>query len=297
VDRSNFTQAKACAYKDFINIHLRYRGIGMKLFSYCKYALLLNIVAICLFGGFSGIASAAPKQPLYAIITPMPSEASYIRQHIENPQKVKNSEIEYIIGTINNHKVVSVVSGYGKVNVTAVASRVMASLHPDMVILAETAGAVNQQLPIGTVVVGTQVFAADFGKLTVHGPELPFLIDNPVNNKKEPLIFVANKQLLRAAATVATGNKFDFPVKFGTLADEDTIPDPESQLNLMRANNVQAVSMDGAPVAKLGWIFNTPCLVIHSIANIAGQEITDQGTILAANNTAKFVLKLISVLP
>lgn len=260
-----------------------------------KLIIWLGIITLSILLIIGLQKKLAPK-PLYAIITPMPSEATYIRQHIKNPKIIKRLGLEFLSGKIGKHRVISAISGYGKVNVTAVTSRLIEAFHPTAIILVETSGSVNKQLKIGAVVVGQQVFDADFGQLTAHGPELPILIANPINQKKEPLVFAANQKLLDIAKTVMTQNKFDFTVVTGALADGDVLPNPEWQLNLLRANKVQAIAMDGAPVAKLGWIFNIPCLVIHSIANVAGLEITDAATEIAANNAGKFTLKLIEQL-
>ena len=74
-------------------------------------------------------------------------------------------------------------------------------------------------------------------------------------------------------------------------------PNPEWQLKLLNANHVQAVSMDGVAVSKLGWLFNTPSLVFHAVANIAGEPIDDTNTETAAINMGKMVIDLLDKLP
>jgi nucleoside phosphorylase len=185
----------------------------------------------------------------------------------------------------------------GKVNITTVASRLFASFHPDAVILAETSGSVNKQLKIGTVVVATRLFDADFGELTKNGPSLPILIDNPINHKKEPMIYDADSSLLKTAKIASGHFKNKENVIFGVIADSDFLPNPAWQLKLMRENGVQAVAMDGVPVAKLAWLFGTPSLVFHAVANVAGEPILDANTEMASKNMSELVVKLISDLP
>ena len=230
---------------------------------------------------------------LYAIVTPMESEAQYIRGHMTEKQDVTALGIHYLKGKIHGRDVLSVVSGYGKVNVTAVVSRLFASFHPTAIILAESAGAVNKNLKIGDVVIGATLFDADFGELTSHGPELPILIDNPINNKKEPLIYSGDPLLLKMANTKTTPN---FNIILGAIADSDFLPNPEWQLKLLRANHVEAVSMDGVAVTKLAWLFNTPSIVLHSIANVAGEPINDDHTKIAADNMGIVVVELLGKL-
>ena len=62
--------------------------------------------------------SSENKSPLYAIVTPMESEAQYIRAHMKHKKEVVVLGMHYLQGTINNRQVLSVVSGYGAVNVT-----------------------------------------------------------------------------------------------------------------------------------------------------------------------------------
>lgn len=239
------------------------------------------------------LGRAGITHQLYAVISPMPIEAQYLRSHLQNKKNETISGIQYVLGTIDGREVISAVTGYGKVNVTTVASRLIANFHPKAIILAETAGAVNQHLNIGDVIIGSSVFDADFGKLTNKGPVLPILIPNPINHKKEPMIYYPASQLLHYAKILVRQKHFKFNVVTGKLADSDFLPNPEWQLKLLKENHVQAIAMDGAPIAKLCWIFNIPCLVIHSISNIAGNKIEDNGTTLAAKHVGMVTVELL----
>ena len=238
-----------------------------------------------------------PDEALYVVVSPMPVEARYLRSQMNNKTIIKKLGISYLKGDIEGRQVISVISGYGKVNITAVTSRILASFKPTIVILAETSGSVNKKLRIGDVVVGDTLFDTDFGELTEKGPVLPILIDNPINHKKEPMIYRAPDSLLKVAQETAKHFSHNERIVFGTIADGDFLPNPAWQLKLLRKNNVQAIAMDGVPVTKLGWIFNTPTLVLHSIANIAGEEIIDSNTELAADNTGKYLVNIIKRLP
>ncbi len=255
-------------------------------------------IAFCIvLASISHAALNTTKPALYAIISPMPVEAEYIRSKMTHKKEIKKLGISYLLGKINGRDVVSVISGYGKVNVTTVTSRLLASFKPDAMILAESSGSVDKQLKIGDVVVGTQLFDADFGELTRTGPSLPILIDNPTNHKKEPMIYRSDSDLLSTAKKSANilGNKYN--VIFGVIADSDFLPNPAWQLALLRDNKVQAIAMDGVPVTKLGWLFQVPTIVFHCIANIAGQPIKDADTELSSNNMNQLVVKFIGDLP
>lgn len=233
----------------------------------------------------------------YAIISPMPIEAQYIRSQIKDPVFKTIDGINYMTGNINNRSVISVISGYGKVNVIAVASRLLATFHPNVVILAETSGAINEHLKIGDVVIANKVFDAGFGQLTQNGPSLPILINNPTNHKKEPMIYQPDQTLYNQAIDAIKNDHFQFNVVTGTIADSDLLPNPSWQIKLLQENNVQAVAMDGAPVAKLCWMFDTKWLVLHSIANVSGVKISESGTVNASNNLGQVVVALVSHIP
>ncbi len=254
------------------------------------------MVMVCILG-LSISHAKSIKPALYAVISPMPSEAVYIRSKMTNKKEVQKLSIHYLSGEINGRHVISVVSGYGKVNITMVASRLFASFHPDAVILAETSGAVNRQLKMGDVVIGTRLFDADFGELTKSAPSLPILIDNPINHKKEPMIYEADAFLIKMARKASTQFKNKEHVVFGLIADSDFLPNPEWQLNLLRNNSVQAVAMDGVPVAKLAWLFGTPSLVFHAVANVAGEPILESNTDIASKNMGELVVGFIMTLP
>lgn len=253
------------------------------------------ILLLTLFLSGNAMSKPIDKSPaLYVIVSPMESEAQFIRSHMTDKKEIDALGIHYLKGKIHNREVLSVVSGYGKVNVTTVVSRLFASFHPNAIILAESAGGVNKNLKIGDVVIGTTLFDADFGELTSHGPELPILIDNPINNKKEPLVYKGDAFLLEKAKLASS---IVYKLVFGVIADSDFLPNPDWQLKLLRDNHVEAVSMDGVAVTKLAWLFNTPSLVLHSIANIAGQPIDETNTTIAANNMGEVVVNLLERLP
>jgi adenosylhomocysteine nucleosidase len=256
-----------------------------------KKTIFLMFTLICALPQLS-FAKCATKS-LYAIVTPMPSESQYIRSMIHNKTWIKRSGLQYLCGTIHGKNVISLVTGYGKVNVIAATSRMLADFHPKAIILSETSGAVNKKLPIGAVIIGTKVFDADFGKLTKKGPSLPILITNPINHKKEPFLYPANQQLL---AATKKSHHYKFPVIYGVIGDSDNLPNANWQLKLLRDNHVQAVAMDGAPVAKLCWLFNYPCIVLHGVANVAGKPITQANTDIAAKNSGIITVKLLSSL-
>lgn len=243
------------------------------------------------------VAQSATKPALYAIISPMPIEGEYIRAKMTDKKEITTLGIRYLTGKINGRDVVSVISGYGKVNVTMVASRLLVSFKPNAIILAESAGAVSGQLKIGDVVVGTKLFDADLGELTKTGPSLPILIDNPTNHKKEPMLYESDSFLISVVKKSANALNNKYQIIFGIIADSDFLPNPVWQLTLLRENKVNAIAMDGAPVAKLGWLFQTPVLVFHCIANVAGQPIKDSDTALASNNMNQLVVKFIGDLP
>lgn len=85
--------------------------------------------------------------------------------------------------------------------------------------------------------------------------------------------------------------------KVNVIAVASLLPNPQWQIKLLQENNVQVVAMDGAPVAKLCWIFDTPWLVLHSVANVSGVEITESGTATASNNLGQVVVALVRRMP
>ncbi len=253
------------------------------------------LLCLIIFSNTNALAhqQTQSNQSIDAIVSPMPIEAKVLRQAIQHKQIQIIDGVHYLLGTIGTQQVVSVVTGYGKVNVVSIASRLIARFHPALIFLAETSGAVNPKLKIGTVIIANRIFDADFGKLTATGPQLPILIKNPITHKKEPLVFALNSQLQQQVKMRLNKQKFSFPVKFGVIADSDMLPNPPWQIKLLRQNHVQAVAMDGAPIAKLGWLFNINVIVLHSIANIAGKPITAKGTQIAAANVDRVMISLL----
>jgi len=276
--------------------HNKDQNVNLNKFTLAAIKKLI-ITFFLMFISAVNVAQSATKPALYAIISPMPIEGEYIRAKMTDKKEMTKLGIHYLTGKINGREVISVISGYGKVNVTMVTSRLLISFKPNAIILAESAGAVSDQLKIGDVVVGTTLFDADFGELTKTGPSLPILIDNPTNHKKEPMIYESDSFLISVVKKSAIELNDKYKIIFGVIADSDFLPNPAWQLTLLRKNKVNAIAMDGVPVTKLGWLFQTPSLVFHCIANIAGQPIKDSDTALASNNMNQLVVKFIGDLP
>ena len=87
----------------------------------------------------------------------------------------------------------------------------------------------------------------------------------------------------------------------GTIASADTfMDDPEKVLQVKkRFPRVIAVEMEAAAVAQVCYQFNTRCVVIRALSDIAGKESTvsfDEFLPLAAKHSSQIVLRVISKL-
>jgi adenosylhomocysteine nucleosidase len=131
-----------------------------------------------------------------------------------------------------------------------------------------TAGAVDDELEPGDVVIGTGVGYHDYGSVTAAG-----LIRTPtrdyVAGRADPAFFPAGPELLAAARRAAATMK-PTRIREGLIVTGDAfISSPTRRTELRRDLNAVAVEMEGAAVAQVSNRFGVPAIVIRGITDRA----------------------------
>lgn len=232
-----------------------------------------------------------------AIIAPMPSEMDYLKTQVHHVQSHSLNGMRYYSGIIANQSVVLINSGIGKIDAAETTTWLHDTIHPKLIILTGSSGAVSPTLKkIGDVIVGDRVFDADYGQLTKNGPTMIVKMANPNNGKFEPTYFHPTQGFHKPLAQAIQTAHREYPnytFNFGTIVTSDALPNPAWQTALFLANKVDVVAMEDAAVDKVCWLYKMPCINIRSVSNIAGVPQSDQATAIAARNAATVVLQFI----
>lgn len=268
---------------------------------YIEESIVKKIIYF-LFGGllFNFVnAQAIPISKVeYAILIPMLDESTQLIQDLKHKIYVNIDGIHYIKGSLMGNSVVFANTGLGKTNMSLIAARLIHDFHPHFIFLAGSAGSINPALNKKSIVVGTRVMDADLGTLTAQGAFYPnenYFSTPQKNNSPIPKEYISDSLITKAAQS-SLDQMPQNQVIFGAVATSDILPNTTEQTTLLKYNKIDAVEMEGASFMQVCWFFDVSCLVVRGISNNVDEEITEEDTIQAGANAAKFVQYVINYL-
>ena len=150
----------------------------------------------------------------YGIITAMQEEKQEIENIMENIEKIEIYNLSFIKGKINNSKVVLVESGVGKVNAARTTQILIDNFNIEAVINVGSAGAANNKLNIGDIVIGKSLVQHDFD-ITAFGHPKGYISNaGQYFNSDNQLI----EQMKKAMKKL---DNIDFNILIGRIASGD----------------------------------------------------------------------------
>ena len=168
--------------------------------------------------------------------------------------------LDFFMGTLNNHNIVLVRSGVGKVN-AAICTQILIDLYAvDAIINVGVAGAVSPDLHIGDIVISDDLVLHDFDT-TVLG-------DEPGEVIKGERFFKADDELIKRA--FASVERVGSNVSIGRIASGDQfISSPEAKEKIWKLFKAKCCEMEGAAVAHTCHLNKIPFVVIRAISDNA----------------------------
>ncbi len=239
----------------------------------------------------TSLAMAKCDDSIYGILTPMISESFDIEKAMASKEVKIIDDVKYHVGKILGKKVVLVNSGIGLVNAAAITTSLIKDFHPCKLLLSGTAGSINKNLKTGDVVIAKDVFNADYGKLTSHGIVFNIANLNPQDSRQFLLVYKLDDIIKKMVSSILANP--NYKIILGSIADSDNFPNSIAQIDLLRTDKVDVIAMESAAFSQVCWLFKTQCLIIRGVSNVAGENITDQGAVLAAKNAATVAMSLI----
>ena len=206
----------------------------------------------------------------YGIIAAMQEEMQEIQKLMKEISTIEIYGLNFIKGKINNKQVVLAEAGVGKVNAARTTQILIDKFDIDAVINVGSAGASNDELNIGDIVIGKKLVQHDFD-ITAFGHPKGY-----ISNAGE--YFNSNKQLIEQMENAIQNlEDSDFKILVGTIASGDIFcTETKMKEKIRNKFEADAIEMEGAAIAQVCKLDNIPFVVIRGISDTpnGNNEIT-----------------------
>ena len=193
-----------------------------------------------------------------AIIAAEDKEVFAIRNIMTDISEKNIYDIKVLCGKINNISCIVSQSGVGKVNAGRTAQILIDKFDVFAVINTGSAGALDESLKIGDVIISSELVQHDFD-VTAFGREMGFI---PGVGKTFP----ADSRLVEICE--AELNKKDISFKKGIIATGDKFLSNRDIKTTVGGNfNALCAEMEGAAVAQVCKLCDVPFIIIRSISD------------------------------
>lgn len=225
----------------------------------------------------------------YGIICAMEEEIKELRAQLTNANEEDIANMIFYSGQINDHEVVLVRAGIGKVQAGVTTAFLIENFKVDAVINSGSAGGIGTGLAVGDLVLSTGAAYHD-ASATVFGYK-------PGQLPQQPQIFEADQELLQAVSEAAS--QAGLQVKPGLIVTGDQFVSSQAQIAAIKEIYPQALccEMEGAAVAQVAYQFDKPFLIVRAMSDVgdedAGQSF-DEFIIDAGKKSAQMILNLLA---
>lgn len=230
---------------------------------------------------------------MIGIIGAMDEEVMTLREKMTIKEVRSIASLEFYIGTLQENNIVLVMGGVGKVNAAMCTQVMIDCFHVDAIINTGVAGALNDALEIGDMVISSDmvqhdVDAVGFGYQLGQIPRM------------DVFSFPADEHLIRIAEKATDVLSQDINVyNKRILSGDKFIADSDMKHWLVDKFDGFCTEMEGAAIAQVAHINKTPFVIIRSISDKADDSAEvnfDEFVQVAANNSCKMVEKMLELL-
>ena len=217
---------------------------------------------------------------MIGILTAMREELQALLDQLDNKRSYVLGKRRYYQGELYGEQVVLVFSRWGKVAAATTATQLINDFEIGEMIFSGVAGSVKEDLHIGDIVIGTQLYQHDVNAAPLYPQfELPLLDKSYFQTDPDRM-----KKLVRASENFLTSfyqviskkeaTKYGISnpkVRCGAIASGDQFINERSQLNFINSTlpSVVCVEMEGAAVAQVCYEYEIPYSVIRIISDRA----------------------------
>jgi adenosylhomocysteine nucleosidase len=226
---------------------------------------------------------------MIGIIGAMHEEIVELKNMISNLEEEKILDIIFYKGTLEGKEIVLVEGGIGKVNASVCTTLLIDRFKVDQLIFTGVAGGTNPEIEVGDIVISNELIEHDFDCTAFgmkHG-EIP---------RMGTSIFKADKKLIKIAEESALELFDKKNIYTGRIVSGDEFVAEPKKIDWLRETfNSECTEMEGAAVAHVCYLFETPFVIIRSISDKANDDAkTDfcEFVKLAAKNSKNLIVEM-----
>ena len=207
------------------------------------------------------------KKKSIGIIGAMECEITLLKVHLENIEEINQGILTFYCGKIRGNNVILVKSGVGKVCASVCTQILIDKFNPDFIINTGIAGAIDNSLKIGDIVIGNKLVEHDFD-VSALGYARGYVCNG--KNSKEPTYFYSDIKLIdEFKKSVDKSTTYTE----GVIASGDIfIGDKLRKKELKDLFNAKAAEMEGAAIAHAATLNDVPFLIIRGISDLADEN-------------------------
>ena len=200
------------------------------------------------------------------IIAAMNEEMIYLRSLMKITTSRNMLDTDFYVGKLFGKNTVLARSGIGKVNAASCTQSLIDLYNVDYIINVGAAGAIENGLNIGDVVIGTDLVQHDFDA-TAFGDALGII------PRMKESYFKCDAELLKIEKKFADENDISVNFFVGRIASGDKFISNDADKKFISENfKAYCAEMEGAAVAQVCFLNNIPFIVLRTITDNANSS-------------------------
>ncbi|HDE9409189.1 TPA: 5'-methylthioadenosine/S-adenosylhomocysteine nucleosidase [Staphylococcus aureus] len=204
---------------------------------------------------------------MIGIIGAMEEEVTILKNKLTQLSEISVAHVKFYTGILKDREVVITQSGIGKVNAAISTTLLINKFKPDVIINTGSAGALDESLNVGDVLISDDVKYHD-ADATAFGYEYGQIPQMPV-------AFQSSKPLIeKVSQVVQQQQQQQLTAKVGLIVSGDSfIGSVEQRQKIKKAfPNAMAVEMEATAIAQTCYQFNVPFVVVRAVSDLANGE-------------------------
>lgn len=227
---------------------------------------------------------------IIGIIGAMEEEVSKLKKAMTEAVEKEKAGMKFLSGKLYGKDVVVVRSGIGKVNAAICTQILIDEYKIDRVINTGVAGAINEDLDVGDIVISSDALYHDFD-VTGFGYEVGIIPRMKIST------FKADEELALKAKTLCEMVNKDIKCFVGRVVSGDQfISTKEKKVWIKDKFNGYCTEMEGCGIAHTAYLNNIPFVIIRAISDKADGSATvdySEFEMKAIEHTVKLMSELI----
>ncbi|MCT4621367.1 MAG: 5'-methylthioadenosine/adenosylhomocysteine nucleosidase [Marinisporobacter sp.] len=225
------------------------------------------------------------------IIGAMDEEIQILKEKMELEKEDTFAGMIFYKGKLMGKDIVVVRSGIGKVNAAVCTQVLISNFHVNAIINTGVAGAIQDELNVGDIVIGKDVVEHDFDVTAFGGYALGQI------PRMEEYIFKADKKLVEIAVKASEKETAKYKTTTGRIASGDIfVASPEKKDFLWKEFEAFCAEMESAAIGHTAYLNKVPFVIIRAMSDKADGSAHvnfNEFVIEAANNSVEIVLSML----